>query len=338
MTNGDLRWALARVPEAHVSEDIEDALADSVLFLGSDEAQRSLEVDTYWPKWESPWWHMLLLHELGEARRIPARAVAQMVQGLQAMPIHIFPIRPEDAPGADLSRDCSCHCALGSMYQVLTACGVDVDAALPWVRPWFSRYQMADGGLNCDSAAYLVEGECPSSMVATIAPFEAMLLAAPGPDRQAFLDRAAAFLLERRLMLGSPTVHNAEECEAAAGWLSPCFPRFYFYDVLRGLAALLRWAEASGSSLPRLALNGVVEHLLRAFPDGVIRNQREATAVCPRTWRRSAAGTWERQSTARFPLLDAVSAVGRPCAAATRSWSETRRVLLGLLEGGRVVG
>src|SRR5262249_2697179 len=160
----------------------------------------------------------------------------------------------EDTAGADVGPDSMCHCALGSIYQVLTACGVDVDAALPWIKPWFVRYQMADGGLNCDSTAYLVEDECPRSMVGTVAPCEAMLLSRGTPEQEAFVERAARFLMERRLMLGSATVHNAEERAAQVLWLAPCFPRFYFYDVLRGLTALARWAERSGRTIPLAAI------------------------------------------------------------------------------------
>ena len=337
VTMTDLQRTLASIPALQPPDHFAAEIADSVGFLDSDAALRSLEADTYWPKWHSPWWHMLLLHELGEARRIPDRAVATMIAGLNALPLKIFPIRPEDAPGADLWRDSSCHCALGSIYQVLTACGVDVDAALPWIKPWFVRYQMADGGLNCDSTAYLVEHECPSSMVGTVAPFEAMLLGRWTPAQQAFLERAAGFLIERRLLLGSPTVHNAEERDAQTGWLAPCFPRFYFYDVLRGLAALVRWTERSGRSLALRAVAGVIDHLVAAFPDGVIRIQRQGFASCPTTWRQTGGGTWERQPTSRFPLLEATSAIGQPCAASTRAWSATRRVLLELVEAGRIV-
>ena len=135
-----------------------------------------------------------------------------MVGGLHALPLHIFLIQPDEwPPGADRARDGSCHCALGSMDQVLAACGVDVDAELPWIRPWFERYQMRDGGLNCDASAYLVHDECPSSMVGTVAPFEAMLPRGDGP----FVERAAAFLIDRQLRLGSATRHNAEEHDAA---------------------------------------------------------------------------------------------------------------------------
>lgn len=334
----DLRAALSGIPDAAPTDDLGAEIADSVRYLASGAALESLAIDTYWPKWNSPWWHMVLLHELGEARRIPERTVAALVDGLNALPIKIFPIRPEDAPGANRARDSSCHCALGNVDQLLGACGVDVDAALPWIRPWYPRYQMADGGMSCDETAYLVDGECPSSVTSTIAPFEAVLGAPPSSERKAFLDRAAAFFVARELRLGSPTVHNAGERAVAPIRMAPCFPRFYFYDVLRGLAALVRWAGSSGGEIPLRAVAVVVEHLVRSFPDGVVRLQRQATARCPTTWRQRPGGDeWARGPTDSFPLLEAASALGRPSAAATRQWAETRRGLLDLLDAARVV-
>ena len=329
MTIAELRRALLGVPHPE-PPPIDDALIEtSVAYLGSDAARRSVEADTYWPKWDSPWWHMLLLFELGEARRIPARIVDDMVRGLDALPLHIFPIHPADSPpGTDKSRGSSCHCALGSIHQVLTACGVDVAAALPWVEPWFARYQMADGGANCDETAYLVD-ECASSMVGTIAGFEAMLAREPSDH----VERAAGFLIERRLMHGSPSRHNAEERDAAPSWLLPCFPRFYFYDVLRGLAALVRWADGRARPLPVDAVAGVVAHLVAAFPDGVVRLQRQPYAG-KRTLTR-VGDAWVRGEPATtFPLLDATSALGRACPVLTRQWSAARRGLIRLVDAG----
>ena len=83
------------------------------------------------------------------------------MEGLHAFPLKIFPIEPgELPPGASPQRDVLCHCALGSMVQILSACGRDVDRELPWIKPWFVRYQMADGGLNCDDTAYRQRDEC----------------------------------------------------------------------------------------------------------------------------------------------------------------------------------
>jgi hypothetical protein len=332
MTVDELRSTLARVPDPAPLPPIPDDLLDaSARYLGSDAAIRSLDADTYWPKWGSPWWHMLMLFECDEARRIPPGIVDLMVHRLNALPLHILPIHPEESPpGTDPCRDSSCHCALGTIHQVLTACGVDVATALPWVEPWFARYQMADGGLNCDTTAYLAD-ECASSMVATIAPFEAMLARPPS----AFADRAAAFLIERRLMNGSPSQHNAEERDAAASWLLPCFPRFYFYDVLRGLTALVRWATAHDRALPVDALAGAVEHLAAAFPDGVVRLQRRSFEGVPTMAR--IDGAWQRgQPASLFPLLEATSAKGSACPVLTRQWTAARRALGELLDAGRI--
>jgi len=333
---------ISRVPTVDLAESptVEAAIGESVRYLASDAALRSIDADIYWPKWNSPWWHMLLLWELGLVTRIPERVVRALVDGLNALPVRIFPIYPgELPPGIDPHRETTCHCALGTMDQVLGACGIDVEREMAWAGTlWFVRYQMKDGGLTCDNDAYLVEHECPSSMVGTIAPFEAMLLGRWTPDQEAFLERVAGFLIERKLSLGSPTVHNAEEREAQTRWLSLCFPRFYFYDVLRGLAALVQWAELSGRSIPLRAVAGVIDHLIKAFPDGVIRLQREGFASCPTTMRKTAAGDWVRkQPTSRFPLLDATSAIGKPCAPLTRQWSAARRGLLQLLDAGRLV-
>ena len=292
-----------------------DAIADSVRYLESDAALRSIEADTYWPKWDSPWWHMLLLWELGEAQRIPARTVRAMVDGLNALPLHTFPLRDSDwPPGLDRYRHSSCHCALGCMAQVLLACGVDVNRELPWIREWFVRYQMRDGGLNCDESAYLVEHECPSSMVGTIAPFEAMLELDPTSE---FVERAAQFLVERKLTRGSHTAHNAEEHAREADWRKPTFPRFYFYDVLRGARALVRWAKLRNRPVPDF-VRGVVDQIA---VDGVVRVQRRAFATCG-TWQQ-VDGRWQRVARAStFPLLDATSVLDAPSPTLTRHYNE----------------
>jgi hypothetical protein len=219
------------------------------------------------------------------------------------------------------------------MAQVLTACGADVDRELPWVKPWFERYQMQDGGLNCDELAYRVEGECPSSMVGTVAPFEAMLQLEPSHP---FVERAARFMIERRISLGSPTVHNAEERGSAPAWRQVSFPRFYLYDVLRGVSALVRWASITQSTLPLHAISEVVDGLVTAFPDGVVRVQRRAFERTG-TWREATPGTWQRVPHASsFPLLDVTSVIGEPSPALTREWTATRRSLRELSERGRL--
>lgn len=335
MVHVRMRERLLAIPDVDVPVDprVAAALDDSIAYLGSDAAHRSLDVDVYWPKWHSPWWHALTVFEIGEARRIPARAAHKIVEQLNAMRVQVFPIHPGDTPpDADPHRDSMCHCGLGSMWQVLAACGIDVPVAVPWFAPWLARYQMSDGGYTCDNAAYLVTGECPSSMVGTIAPIEAMLLAEATPT----LHRAATFLVGRELRLGSSSVHNAEERDAAPRWLLPCFPRFYFYDVLRGIAALVRYARATGHRLSAGSIAAVVEHLAAAYPDGIVRVQRQGFAGVG-TRRPGEDGVWIRTPEAStFGLLQVTSEVGAPSPWLTRQWRETRRGLVELIEAGQV--
>ncbi len=338
----ELRDILAAIPDQAVtaSPAIAEGIAHSARYLATNPAMTSLAGDVYWPKWDSPWWHMLLLWELGEAKRIPTRAVTRMIAGLNDFRLKTFPLTADELGDANPSRDVMCHCGLGSMIQVLDACGVDAWSAVPWAVPWFPRYQMADGGLTCDDAAYAISDECPSSMVGTVAPFEAMLLGGPtawSPERRAFLVRAAGFLMSRALVQGSPTNHNAEERDAAKAWGAPCLPRFYFYDVLRGLSALVRWAELSRASLPVNAIRAACTILATRFPDGAVAVGREPFAACT-TWVAGSDHAWKtREPVSRFPLLDAVSVVGAPSAHLTAQWSRTRRGLLALYEAGQII-
>lgn len=307
----------------------EPEVEQSVRYLRSDAARDALAADAYWPKWHSPWWHMLLLHEMGLTSEIPDAAVASHLEALARIPLKIFPIRPEDAPpGFDASRGSPCHCQLGNVYRVLAARGVDVDVELPWIREWLLAYQMPDGGLNCDEQAYLAQGECPSSMVGTIAAIEAFLHHAPrpwAPDVARFLERGARFLIGRECRLGSTTRHNADERVSAKAWPQLCFPRFYLYDVLRGLDALTLWAELAGQPLPPSSIDAAVADLTERFPDGAVRIGRRSYEGA-RTLAQTAPGVWERRQEAQtFPLLDAVSRVGDVSPFLTRQWRDVQQ-------------
>ena len=285
------------------------AMQQSLDYLSSKGALESLSRDLYWPKWDSPWWHILLLHEMGQVKRVPAIAIEALVGGLANFPCHIFPVQEGDFPDhLNPYSDSQCHCSLGNIYQALVAWGVDMDREVPWARPWFLRYQMPDGGYNCDNDAYRVTDECPSSMVATIAMMEAVLYATPREFTQAeeqMLDRAAHFLLERQLTLGSPTRHNCEEQTQAKAWTQLTFPRFYFYDVLRGLAALGEWSQRRGKPLP---LNKI-SHVLKSLQKQPRHATRQAYTG-QRTLVPSTAKTWQRKPATSFALLEEVSQFG----------------------------
>ncbi len=117
-------------------------IGSSIAYLKSDVALEALHANAYWPKWQSPWWHMLLLHEMGETTLIPEIAIQALIDAVNAIPIKIFPIHEDEFPaGADPYRDTACHCQLGNVYRVLDGWGIDVDEELPWITPWFIRYR-----------------------------------------------------------------------------------------------------------------------------------------------------------------------------------------------------
>ena len=61
---------------------LESSVQSTIEYLASPEAVASLERDPYWPKWETPWWRMLLLFEMGLADRIPKVAVQKLAEAV----------------------------------------------------------------------------------------------------------------------------------------------------------------------------------------------------------------------------------------------------------------
>ena len=323
--------------------EIEEAIGASARYLQSDEALRSLETNMYWPKWHSPWWHMLLLHELERHEAIPNHARDALARALNAFPYREFPFRSEDVPTGINEFDTFCHCMLGTVLPVLAGCGLNVEEQFGWTRDWFVRYQMSDGGLNCDNAAYLVKNETPSSIVGTVSPLEAMLLLDAHRSNETsrkFIDAAGAFLVQRKLSLGSCTHHNAEERTNETDWQSVTFPRFYFHDNLRGLNALTTWAEHRGIAIPRSAFVEVEESLVRRFSknkaDGEIRVERNAWPG-KQTRLQVDSGNWTRGNPAlSFQLLEVVSQLGSVSPALTAQWRRVCSRLKTLSERGLI--
>ncbi|MBX9839058.1 MAG: hypothetical protein K2X69_12200 [Silvanigrellaceae bacterium] len=311
-------------------------IQNSLNYLSSKEALLSIEKDPYWPKWNSPWWHMSLLHEMNETKKIPDKVILKMITALNNLPIQYFPIYDNDLPiNINKIKDTSCHCALGNMYQIIHAYGVDVDKELPWIKPWFFKYQMLDGGLNCDEKAYHQTEECPSSMVGTIAAFEAVLLNITRirtAEEIKFLDKGAQFLLGRQLMFGSKTRHNAEEQESEKKWLLPCFPRFYHYDVLRGLNALLNWSLICQKEIPLASISPVTLYLVEQFSDGLIRNLRLSYIAEGSYLFDSEEKMNLRTNAELFPLLKETSMVGNISPYLSEQWNACKSKINLLLE------
>ena len=299
------------------------SLQDSVTYLASDAALASVAREPYWPKWDSPWWHMVLLHEIGQSHLIPAPMARAMAGALQTHYHPSFPLVESDLPeGIDPYRQLLCHCALGGILQALAGAGLPIDEAFPGARAWFLRYQLPDGGLNCDEAVY-TRPTPRSSMVSSISPLEAVLYHTDRPftdDEVAFLDAGARYYLERRLVRSISKGAVIDEA-----WLTPCFPRFYEYDVLRGLRFVATWAHRLNRPLPQDAVAETIRHLEAHFADPAFptRPWAQAQRTIP------ASGDGPTAPASSFALLDEVS---RPDVARTFLAAEWRRVQATLLQ------
>lgn len=228
--------------ESIVGAEFSRALDQSVAYLQSQEAAEALALDPYWPKWQGPWWHALLLFELGQAGKIPHQFWQKYVSLVDSHYLHFFPFRMEEVPEhLDPVSNIACHCFLGTYVQVLSSIEGNNHIS-PWIAGWFQRYQNPDGGLNCDEAAYLKDS--PTSSVTSTVPVVEALLSKSGNlsrSEEDFVDRSMDYVLKRRLLRSLSSGKIIDE-----SWLAPAFPRYYEYDVMRGLQLTAKYAVTMG--------------------------------------------------------------------------------------------
>ncbi len=284
--------------------EFSDALKKSITYLSSPAAEASIAKDPYWPKWDSPWWHMCLLHELGLSDQIPKSIVFTMVNKLKIHYLPVFPIHESDFPvGTDPYRQVACLCAVGNMYQVLFSCGVDLDQELPWMKQWILKYQLPDGGLNCDEKAYTQQVP-KSSIVTTVACLEAILFCSKNSlteNETQFLNRGANYLLKQKLFRKISTGQIIDD-----NWLEIRFPRFYDYDFLRGYYFLEQWHQKSGFKIPT-SLTGEVNALVakQMTPKGI--QLKRYNLFDKQSYNPNADGTWSWGEASEIDLMKAVS-------------------------------
>jgi hypothetical protein len=288
--------------------------------IESEDSLESVRTDPYWPKWNSPWWKMTLLHEMGLDHMIPRITAEALLKKIDAQYLHFFPTREEELPdGCDPIRHIICHCALGIIYGMFSGMGMDVDSLLPWAREWFVKYQMPDGGYNCDEGAYLRE-KPRSSFLSSIPPLETLLLKTGGnhtPGERDTLDRGARYFIDRKLCRSISKGMSVIK----RSWFHTAFPRYYKYDILRGLTFVTCWAEAMKKTLPvdsiaeaLAVLNSQLDSEGRMAPG---RNTLMEEGTCLML----GGGKWEFVNDARmFDLLEEVSRIGQPSIFLTREW------------------
>lgn len=279
-----------------INRTIRDAIEQSIRFLeiNSDMAMDGGGYSRR--KWDGAWWHMAALYEMGEVKQIPESAIAKAKHLLEAHTWPVFILTAEDHPISETDQkkmDC-CHCELAEYYKILIAYGYDLDKELPWIREWFLKHQLPDGGLNCDPSAYSHSNK--SSIVSTLPPLEAILWYTNRTftTKEAdFLDQGARYLIEHRLVCSKQDGHIIN-----MDWLKPCFPRFFEYDLLRGMAFLAEWSRRRDKPIPVGLLREGMQRLDRYIGAAGLQIGRQVF---------DPQGPWGGHT---FALLEEVSGIG----------------------------
>ncbi len=115
--------------------------SDLVSDLLSDRTFQMLDQDPYWPKWESPWWKLCLLDELGGIKLLPEKWFSHFLEKLDSHYLHTFPVVEAELPaGLDPYREIICFFALGTVFRISVKRGIDSFERLPWIYGWLNRY------------------------------------------------------------------------------------------------------------------------------------------------------------------------------------------------------
>jgi len=292
-------------------------IKETIEYLQSNEAIAALNNDPYWPKWDTPWWRIMTLFEMEQVSLAPEKIINLLIDRINANYIKTFPLYEEDIPeGTDPYRQIPCHCALGTIYQALFAYGIDVDERLPWLRPWFLKYQLPDGGLNCDEQAYTNSKK--SSIVSTMPPLESILYCTPNglnDSERNFVDHGARYLINHGLIYRSRSSADKANVLLDPAFLELSFPRFYNYDFLRGLVWLIRWKQVRLKN----DANDVIEEGQKLLQKKLVKTCEDNVIITEKlsydkneTLSPGHGSQWEWRPAKHFPLLLKLSKTGQP--------------------------
>jgi hypothetical protein len=93
-------------------------------------------------------------------------------------------------------------------------------------------------------------------------------------------------------------------------WLHLSFPRYYDYDVLRGLSFLAEWAAVFGKKLPHDIVADCMRQIEPALDEsGLIRITEDKIAVEGSLVQNGSVWEWKEKAS-RFPALDMFGKVG----------------------------
>jgi hypothetical protein len=306
---------------ANLSDGAFSSLAQE---LNSESCLAELKIDPYWPKWKTGWWKALVLFETGNFDYVSPDFVKKLWEISDSHYLHFFPLKEDEIPAnCDPYRHIICHCALGTLVKFACAKKINVTNLYPWVYDWFIRYQLPDGGYNCDEQAYTKSGK--SSIVSTITMLEAGLaLYQLTQDMKLakILHKGVEYLIEHKIFRSlSGKVLNSD-------FLKLTFPRFYEYDVLRGLTFLSRYATTFSKIIPNSAIEETV-HLIKSKEDGAGNLKTERQFHMNEGTMDFQNGEWKfSKENYSFPLLENLPKANVINPYLTNEWNRCKKDIL----------
>lgn len=287
--------------------------------LKTSKAIDSINLDPYWPKWNSPWWKVLLLYETGFKHLIPVEFLDVLIDIIDKHYLHYFPLTEAELPkDIDPYRDILCFCALGNMCRVLEDCGFCVKERLPWWYEWLQKYQLPDGGYNCEEGAHTKSRK--SSFLSTLPVLEAMLIIyVKTQDNQikVLLDKGASYLLKHNIYKSSKNQIIDDD------WFQISFPRYYDYDVLRGFSFIVDWAYLTKSTLPNALVEDCLTQIQKSInSDGYIVLGKNKVSLDGSLYCIDQSWTWKNNSES-FAALDMFCAEKNQSIPLTLTWIKT---------------
>lgn len=248
-------------------------LSEVGALIQSEKALLMIERDVYWPKWDSPWWYILLLEETGRLAEVPAEAFKEFLICADRQYLKVFPVREEDVEGSvNGYTEVLCFCFLGSLMKVASRLDFDVFAHVPWAKNWLDRYQLPDGGYNCDDVAYTTSGK--SSLVSTTAMLEGMIEYAKfTQDVESYvgnMQKAVGYLLKHQVYLSTSGTEIPD-----TNWDKIIFPRFNEFDFSRGLEAIFDFLLLTGKKVRGVAIERALALLRQKTDAGLAHSEKQ---------------------------------------------------------------
>lgn len=305
--------------------DIKD-LKKLSIEINSPESILMLDFDPYWPKWNTPFWKSLFLVETGNGKLIPDNFVELLLKKIDLHYIKFFPKLESEIPkGIDPYRHILCFCALANFLKISFSKHIDAFLKFPWLREIIIDNILPDGGWNCDEGAY--NKSMKSSFQTTIVMAEALIMHYMNfkdASLLPYIDKAWNYFILHKVFLSSSGNSVNDD------WKKMTFPRFYEFDVLRGLSFLAEWAEIRNNKIPVSVLKDALFTIDSSLDkDGMILINRE--------WLEDEFNIvfeddkWEgNKKPSMFPLLSKYSKKGESLYL-TREWYETINKLESIL-------